>query len=147
MNTVSMRNAVLTVAMATCVAAPEVLAQRSSLEAAANVPAPSANSRQHAGAPADADAGDKGRSGFGQVMQLLTQLLQDAADKQATAAPADALVAAEDDSSAAVSIRVTPVEGRSSFYTPKVDTRRASRSAAEAAGPADKFAVQAGSAD
>ena len=78
--------------------------------------------RADTASPATAAAGDnemvRGRSGFGQVMSVLTGLLQEAAARQSTSGPANASPFLSSDQSA-VTISVTPVAGRSTFLVDK----------------------------
>lgn len=99
--------------IATCIAAPAALARDRPMAKPAVAPAAPAAIQDDTTV-----AEGKARSGFGQVMRMLTDLLQEAARKQASATGNDAPLPATADNSA-VSISVTPVAGRSSFYAPK----------------------------
>lgn len=134
-----MRKASIVVAIAACAASSMALAQQR--EQVAGTAAPAVQS---------ADAGEsvnRGKSGFGQVMSVLTTLLQDAARKEATGAPSTAaeLLAAEE---SAVAIKVTPVAGSSTFFVDKASTtprsaRGAATPVAATAGHGSQVAVQA----
>ena len=65
----------------------------------------------------DADSGDAPRSGFGQVMSVLTGLLHDAAQREATGR-GDGFAL----DNPAIEISVTPVEGQTSLL--RASTRR-----------------------
>ena len=116
-----MRKASLVLAIAACAASSLSLAQQ---------PDPSADSATpSAGATATVESGDNEtlpeKSGFGQVMSMLTGLLQEAAARQATRGSSDASLPQSDQS--AVTISVTPVAGRSTFYVDKPQRSRSHR--------------------
>lgn len=126
-----MCKAVAALALATSlVAAPVVQAQDRALPAR---DLPTTESTLATAAPATAAPVDKGRSGFGQVMRVLTDLLQEAARQQASATREDAFSSTLSGDDSAVTIRVTPVAGRSSFHAPKAKRGTAAQSAAGAA--------------
>ena len=112
-----MSKAVVVFALATCIAAPASMAQHRDPSAPQPVIAAAAPAAIQDDA-ATAVATGKPRSGFGQVMRMLTDLLQEAARKQASATGNDASLSATAGNSA-VNISVTPVAGRSGFYAPK----------------------------
>jgi len=131
------RKASLVLAIAACAASSLSLAQ--SRDPAADVAAPAAASQ------GSADAGDNGtardKSGFGQVMSMLTTLLQEAAAKQANSGSSDASLPLSSEQSA-VTITVTPVAGRSSFFVDK--PRRGQPAPANATPPARVAAKDVG---
>ena len=84
---------------------------------------------------------------------MLTDLLQEAARKQASESGNEASLAATADNSA-VTISVTPVAGRSGFYAPKPRSDQARQPVSRAAMTTDapsrgepELAVQAGGTD
>lgn len=81
---------------------------------------------------ADSDAGDTTRSGFGQVMSVLTGLLADAAQREATGRGEGLAL-----DNPAIEISVTPVDGARSFVRdprPAAKRTRGRPSAAQLAG-------------
>ena len=94
----------------------------SSLSLAERRDPPTDTASPAATAPASAEVGDnepaRDKSGFGQVMSMLTGLLQEAAAKQANSGSSDAALPLSSDESA-VTITVTPVAGRSTFFVDK----------------------------
>ena len=108
-----MRKASIVLAIVACASSTLSLAQQRD-------PAPGTASPAVAitGAPMDVDGGEHKKSGFGQVMSVLTGLLQDAAGKESAGAASSTseMLSSED---SAVSIRVTPVAGRSTFFVGK----------------------------
>ena len=116
-----MRKAFIVLAVAACAASSLSQAQPRDPQAETAPPATAAN--------ASADAGDndtvRGKSGFGQVMSVLTGLLQEAAARQASSGPANASPLLSSDQSA-VTISVTPVAGRSTFLVDKSSTDKPS---------------------
>lgn len=91
-------------------------AQRRDAPADPRSPAVTAPSPTSADAATEDARVPRGRSGFGQVMGLLTQLLQEAATREQQGAEPKA-GPATDPANSAVTIRVTPVAGRTSFFT------------------------------
>jgi hypothetical protein len=116
------RKASFVLAIAACAASSLSLAQDRDPPADGATPATTAN--------ADAESGDNQtpseKSGFGQIMSMLTGLLQEAAAKQATSGSSDAPLSESSDQSA-VTISVTPVAGRSTFYVDKPQRSRSRR--------------------
>jgi hypothetical protein len=114
------RKASFVLAIAACAASSLSLAQDRDPPADGVTPA----------ANADAESGDNQtpseKSGFGQIMSMLTGLLQEAAAKQATSGSSDAPLSESSDQSA-VTISVTPVAGRSTFYVDKPQRSRSRR--------------------
>ena len=102
-----MRKASIVLAIAACVASPLSLAQQRD-------PAP-ATAEATTRTSADQGGGERKQSGFGQVMSVLTGLLQDAAGKESTGTSTTASQTLSSEESAVV-ITVTPVEGRSTFF-------------------------------
>lgn len=109
-----MRKAFIVLAVAACAASSLSQAQHRDPSADTASPATAASASADAG---DDDTGH-GRSGFGQVMSVLTGLLQEAAARQSTRGPANASPFLSSDQSA-VTISVTPVAGRSTFLVDK----------------------------
>lgn len=116
-----MRKASIVLAIAACTGSSLSLAQHRDPPADIASPAAAANT--------SADAGDNGtvrdKSGFGQVMSVLTGLLQDAAARQTTGTSSNAPQLLSSGQSA-VTITVTPVAGRTTFFVdkPSADTER-----------------------
>ena len=107
-----MRKASLVLALVACAAPCLSLAEHR--EPPADIASPTA---ADATRPEDGD-NETGKSGFGQVMSVLTTLLQEAAAKQAADGPSNASALLSSDQSA-VTITVTPVAGRSTFFVDK----------------------------
>ena len=128
------RSAVLLFGIAACIVSPFALAQ------VRTPPADAASATTANEAPDDATRQEP--SAFGQVMGMLTLLLQEAANKQATTNGAIAPTLSPEQS--AVTVRVTPVAGSSTFYArkPRADAaapcavRRTRRRAGRATGGA-----------
>jgi hypothetical protein len=120
------RNALLVLTIAACAAWLPSQAQQHEPAPARTPPVVAAT---------DDEAGDEGMaegiSGFGQIMSVLTGLLQDAASKASAGASASQTLSSEE---SAVTIRVTPVAGRSTFFVAKPRSESAT-SAAQAEGP------------
>lgn len=108
-----MRNALLVLTIAACAAWLPSQAQQHEPAPARTPPVVAAT---------DDEAGDEGMaegiSGFGQIMSVLTGLLQDAASKASAGASSSAAQTLSSEESA-VTIRVTPVAGRSTFFVAK----------------------------
>ena len=124
------RSVVLVLGIAACTVSPFALAQ------VRTPPADAAIATTADEAPDEATR--KEPSAFGQVMGMLTLLLQEAADKQATSKGAIAPTLSPEQS--AVTVRVTPVAGSNTFYARK--PREDAVAPALAAGPATGHAAQ-----
>ncbi len=109
-----MRKASIVLTIAACASSPLSLAQHSDPASAVATPAVAT-----ASAPADDDGGEHQKSGFGQVMSVLTGLLQDAAGKEKSAGASSSMAQTLSSEESAVTITVTPVAGRSTFYVDK----------------------------
>ena len=105
-----MRKAYLMLAIATCVASPLALAQ-SRDTSADRLSTAVATTVQTQTADATRDRASPPKSAFGQVMGVLTHLLQEAATKRATGTQSNASL--PDDSE--LTIIVTPIDGQSTF--------------------------------
>ena len=135
-----MRKASIMLAIAACAASSMALAQQRE--------SPELTLATTASVETDSNDRNRGKSGFGQVMSVLTTLLQDAAHKEATGASATASQILSSEESA-VTISVTPVAGSSTFFVDKhavdnasVHEPRATRSARVATTPVDAPAAQ-----
>lgn len=134
-----MRKASIVLAIAACAASSMAPAQQP--QQARGVGSPASTHAE------TTDAADRGKSGFGQVMSVLTTLLQDAANKEASGTATTAAERLSADESA-VSISVTPVTGSSTFFVakPSRGQRPARRATTPVAGATDQgaqVAVQA----
>lgn len=107
-----MRKAYLLLAVAICIAPASALAQARDSSARSAAVATAVHP-QATDASADRPAGQK-KSAFGQVMNVLTSLLQEAAARQSGAQP-DTNLADMASENSAVTITVTPSEGRTTF--------------------------------
>lgn len=94
----------------------QALAQRRDAPADPSSPAVTTPSPNSADAATEDARVPRSRSGFGQVMGLLTRLLQEAAIREQQGAAPNA-GPATDPGNSAVTVRVTPVAGRTSFFT------------------------------
>ena len=108
-----MRRSSIVVTMFACAASSLALAQQR--DAAIDATSPVATTT----ASVESDDGTaRGKSGFGQIMSVLTGLLQDAAGKEVAGASSSASQMLSSDQSA-VTITVSPVAGRSTLFVDK----------------------------
>ena len=122
-----MRKASVLLAIAACAASSLSLAQQHR-DQRADIASPAAKaSTEAASTEADDNGAVRAKSGFGQVMSVLTGLLQEAAARQAAGASSKASPLLSSDQSA-VAITVTPVAGRTTFF---VDKAAADRNSAD----------------
>lgn len=131
-----MRKALLMLAIATCAASPLALAQSRDISAdspSAAVATPVQTQAADA-TPERAIAPKKPKSAFGQVMAVLTHLLQEAATKQATGAQPDTSLPGMPSDHSALTITVTPVAGQTTFTPIESTAIPASVDAAAAVG-------------
>ena len=118
-----MRKASIVLAFTACAASSLALAQQQDLPTDVGSRSTSTASTSTASTPtmtdttAD-DGSERGKSGFGQIMSVLTGLLQDAAARESVRASATASETLSSEESA-VTITVTPVAGRSTFFVDK----------------------------
>lgn len=133
-----MRKASIVLAIAACAASSMAPAQHRAQPTGMSTPA---------GVDASAtESTTRAKSGFGQVMSVLTTLLQDAATKEAagTSSTAADLLSAE---ASAVSISVTPVAGSSTFFVNNpssgIGSARRATTPVAASGQGAQMAVQA----
>lgn len=115
-----MRKASIVLAITACAASSVALAQQREPPSKQASPAAIVT---HAGAD---DTAVRGKSGFGQIMSVLTGLLQDAAGKESVGASSTGARTLSSDESA-VTITVTPVAGRSTFFVDKPSVRKLGR--------------------
>ena len=111
-----MRKASIVLAIAACASSSLSLAEDGDRAPAMASPVAATTS-----ASTDDDGREHKKSGFGQVMSVLTGLLQDAAGKESAGASSSTSQTLSSEESA-VTITVTPVAGRSTFFvgTPPV---------------------------
>lgn len=140
MRKASIRKASIVFAIAACAASSLSLAQRR--DPPTDLASPAATTTASAESTTDGGT-NREKSGFGQVMSVLTGLLQEAAGKEATGASSTHSRTLSSDQSA-VTITVTPVAGRSTFYVNQLDR---GKQGSDSATPSSRVAVTAIDAD
>ncbi|MCI4568457.1 hypothetical protein [Lysobacter sp. CFH 32150] len=118
-----MRKAFLMLAIATCAASPLALAQSRdiSTDSPSTAVATPVQTQAAEATSERAITPKKPKSAFGQVMAVLTHLLQEAATKQATGAQPDTSLPGTPSDHSALTITVTPIAGQTTF-TPVENT-------------------------
>lgn len=115
-----MRKASIVLAITACAASSLSFAQQR--DPPPDMASPAAVATTSAGP----DGTGRGKSGFGQIMSVLTGLLQDAAGKESASASSSATRILSSDQSA-VTITVTPVAGRSTFFVDRSSVHKPGR--------------------